>query len=287
MLCLTRPDVIRAMHSAFFEVGVDAVETASFGSFSQVLTEYDIADKAYELNVAGRQPRPRGRRRFRHRRAVPLRRRLDRAGHEDAEPRAHRLRVAPRLLRGTGRRSARGRRRPLPHRDVLRPAPDEGGDRRLPAGDEGGRARGAAAGPGHDGDHRTNAARQRDRRRAGVDRGDAARCLGHQLRHRPGRDAGAPALPVAALAVPDQRAAQRRPAQHRRRAARTTTSRPTSSPRSTAITSPTSGSRRRWLLRYDARAPAPGRRSGQGHHAEAAAHPSSSPASRRSTHRSR
>ena len=31
MLCLTRPDVIRSMHDAFFAVGVDAVETASFG----------------------------------------------------------------------------------------------------------------------------------------------------------------------------------------------------------------------------------------------------------------
>jgi 5-methyltetrahydrofolate--homocysteine methyltransferase len=51
MLCLTRPDVIEAMHTAFFEAGVDAVETASFGSFSTVLTEYDIPEKAYELNV--------------------------------------------------------------------------------------------------------------------------------------------------------------------------------------------------------------------------------------------
>jgi 5-methyltetrahydrofolate--homocysteine methyltransferase len=58
MLCLTRPDVIRGMHAAFFEVGVDAVETASFGSFSTVLNEYDIADKAYDLNVvAGRLAR--------------------------------------------------------------------------------------------------------------------------------------------------------------------------------------------------------------------------------------
>ena len=51
MLCLTRPDVIEAMHTAFFEAGVDAVETASFGSFSTVLIEYDIPEKAYELNV--------------------------------------------------------------------------------------------------------------------------------------------------------------------------------------------------------------------------------------------
>ena len=52
MLCLTRPDVIEAMHRAFLDVGVDAIETASFGSFSTVLTEYDIPEKAYELNVA-------------------------------------------------------------------------------------------------------------------------------------------------------------------------------------------------------------------------------------------
>ncbi len=52
MLCLTRPDVIEAMHTAFLEAGVDAIETASFGSFSTVLTEYEIPEKAYELNVA-------------------------------------------------------------------------------------------------------------------------------------------------------------------------------------------------------------------------------------------
>ena len=50
MLCLTRPDVIASMHAAFLEVGVDAIETASFGSFSTVLTEYQIPEKAYELN---------------------------------------------------------------------------------------------------------------------------------------------------------------------------------------------------------------------------------------------
>jgi 5-methyltetrahydrofolate--homocysteine methyltransferase len=52
MLCLTRPDVIRSMHDAFLSVGVDAIETASFGSFSTVLAEYNIPERAYELNVA-------------------------------------------------------------------------------------------------------------------------------------------------------------------------------------------------------------------------------------------
>ena len=52
MLCLTRPDVIEAMHRAFLDAGVDVIETASFGSFSTVLAEYNISDQAYELNVA-------------------------------------------------------------------------------------------------------------------------------------------------------------------------------------------------------------------------------------------
>ena len=52
MLCLTRPDVIESMHRAFLDAGVDAIETASFGSFSTVLAEYNISDQAYDLNVA-------------------------------------------------------------------------------------------------------------------------------------------------------------------------------------------------------------------------------------------
>lgn len=52
MLCITRPDVIEAMHAAFLDAGVDAIETASFGSFSTVLVEYEIPERAYELNVA-------------------------------------------------------------------------------------------------------------------------------------------------------------------------------------------------------------------------------------------
>ena len=52
MLCITKPDVIRSMHEAFLAVGVDALETASFGSFSTVLNEYDIPERTFELNVA-------------------------------------------------------------------------------------------------------------------------------------------------------------------------------------------------------------------------------------------
>jgi 5-methyltetrahydrofolate--homocysteine methyltransferase len=51
MLTLTRPDVIANLHRSFLDVGVDAIETNSFGSFSVVLNEYGIADKAFELSL--------------------------------------------------------------------------------------------------------------------------------------------------------------------------------------------------------------------------------------------
>ncbi|MGZ8766411.1 MAG: methionine synthase, partial [Acidimicrobiia bacterium] len=54
-LVLTRPDLIADLHSEFFAAGVDAVETATFGSFPVVLAEYDIPEKTFEMNeVAAR-----------------------------------------------------------------------------------------------------------------------------------------------------------------------------------------------------------------------------------------
>ena len=52
LLAVTRPDIIAAMHEDFLKVGVDALETATFGSFGTVLTEYGIADRAYEITLA-------------------------------------------------------------------------------------------------------------------------------------------------------------------------------------------------------------------------------------------
>src|SRR3954466_9141359 len=49
-LVLTRPDLVSRMHAEFFGVGVDAVETATFGAFPLVLKEYDLADKTFEMN---------------------------------------------------------------------------------------------------------------------------------------------------------------------------------------------------------------------------------------------
>ena len=52
LLAVTRPDLIAAMHEDFLKAGVDALETATFGSFGTVLTEYGIADRAYEVTLA-------------------------------------------------------------------------------------------------------------------------------------------------------------------------------------------------------------------------------------------
>src|SRR2546423_2373140 len=52
ILAVTRPAVIAELHRSFFEVGVDAVETDTFGAFPIVLSEYGIATRTFELNQA-------------------------------------------------------------------------------------------------------------------------------------------------------------------------------------------------------------------------------------------
>jgi len=49
-LVATRPDLVAQMHDEFFGVGVDGVETATFGAFPLVLNEYGLADHTFELN---------------------------------------------------------------------------------------------------------------------------------------------------------------------------------------------------------------------------------------------
>ena len=52
VLAVTRPAVIAELHRSFFEVGVDAVETDTFGAFPVVLAEYGLASRTFELNEA-------------------------------------------------------------------------------------------------------------------------------------------------------------------------------------------------------------------------------------------
>jgi 5-methyltetrahydrofolate--homocysteine methyltransferase len=55
ILVQTRPKIIENLHRSFLDVGVDAIETDSFGSFSVVLAEYGIADQAHSLALASAQ----------------------------------------------------------------------------------------------------------------------------------------------------------------------------------------------------------------------------------------
>lgn len=46
----TKPEAVEKVHRGFLDVGADVIETDTFGGTSIVLAEYDLADKAYELN---------------------------------------------------------------------------------------------------------------------------------------------------------------------------------------------------------------------------------------------
>ncbi|NGO07212.1 methionine synthase [Streptomyces sp. HC44] len=53
ILNVTRPDIVRSVHEEYFSVGVDCVETNTFGSNHSAAGEYDIADRIFELSEAG------------------------------------------------------------------------------------------------------------------------------------------------------------------------------------------------------------------------------------------
>jgi 5-methyltetrahydrofolate--homocysteine methyltransferase len=52
LLCLTRPDIIRAIHLEYLEAGADIIETNTFSSTSIAQADYNMQSLAYELNVA-------------------------------------------------------------------------------------------------------------------------------------------------------------------------------------------------------------------------------------------
>ncbi len=55
LLSLTQPDIIKAIHCAYFEAGSDIVETNTFNSTSISMADYQMETLAYELNVASAQ----------------------------------------------------------------------------------------------------------------------------------------------------------------------------------------------------------------------------------------
>ncbi|MFB7635259.1 methionine synthase [Streptomyces sp. NPDC056149] len=53
ILNVTRPDIVRSVHEEYFAVGVDCVETNTFGANYAALAEYDIPDRVFDLSQAG------------------------------------------------------------------------------------------------------------------------------------------------------------------------------------------------------------------------------------------
>ena len=49
-LVVTKPEAVEKVHCDFLAAGADVIETDTFGAASIVLAEYDLADRAYELN---------------------------------------------------------------------------------------------------------------------------------------------------------------------------------------------------------------------------------------------
>lgn len=52
LLCLTRPDVIEAIHKAYLEAGADIIETNTFNAQRVSMADYHMEALAYEINVA-------------------------------------------------------------------------------------------------------------------------------------------------------------------------------------------------------------------------------------------
>ncbi|SMF95533.1 methionine synthase (B12-dependent) [Methylomagnum ishizawai] len=52
LLCLTQPQIIRAIHDAYLAAGADILETCSFNSTRVSMADYGMEELVYELNVA-------------------------------------------------------------------------------------------------------------------------------------------------------------------------------------------------------------------------------------------
>ena len=53
ILNVSRPEMVKSVHRAYLEVGVDGIETNTFGANFGNLAEYGIEDRIYELAFAG------------------------------------------------------------------------------------------------------------------------------------------------------------------------------------------------------------------------------------------
>ena len=60
VLILSRPDLVRDIHRGYFAAGADMVETNTFGASPVTLAEFDLADRAFEINQTWRRTGARG-----------------------------------------------------------------------------------------------------------------------------------------------------------------------------------------------------------------------------------
>ncbi|VVC76496.1 Methionine synthase [Aquicella siphonis] len=52
LLCLTQPQVVSEIHTAYLDAGADFIETNSFNATAVSLADYQMSDLAYEINLA-------------------------------------------------------------------------------------------------------------------------------------------------------------------------------------------------------------------------------------------
>ncbi len=55
ILVLSRPDVIKGIHAAYFEAGADVIETDTFNGSGMMLREHGLGDRVHEINKRGAQ----------------------------------------------------------------------------------------------------------------------------------------------------------------------------------------------------------------------------------------
>ena len=53
LLSITQPNIIKAIHSAYFEAGADIIETNTFNSTAISMADYQMENLVYELNKQG------------------------------------------------------------------------------------------------------------------------------------------------------------------------------------------------------------------------------------------
>src|SRR5690242_14139170 len=53
LLCLTRPDIVEAMHDAYFAAGADIGTTNTFTATSIAQADYALQDAVRDMNLAG------------------------------------------------------------------------------------------------------------------------------------------------------------------------------------------------------------------------------------------